>query len=591
MAGLTPRRAPGSGRRVGLVIPGAFLLYLVLAVLLTAEAWGSPATRWIGGCCDQQQAMWFLRWVPTSIERGLDPFVTYQMNAPSGVNLMWNAWMPPIGLVMAPVTVAAGPVFAYNVAILGAIAFSSLACFVALRRYVDGPVGPLVGGAVYGFSPYVVSHAALHLNLVAVWAPPLALIVLDELLIRRRRSPVALGATLGVLAGLQLLTFEEILATGAVAATVFAGILVLVARDRPLVMGGARRVARAFLPALAGLLVVSGLPLAVQFLGPQQVGARIQDTALFSTDLLNLVLPTRYQLLAPEAATRISHEFSGLYHEATAYIGLPLLVILGFVVARRWADLPIRVAGLMAVAMFVLSLGQTLRVGGVTTDLPLPWLPISLLPLLEHAIPGRLTLFMWLAIAVIVAVVVGELGARRPAHAAPRLAALGLALVMVVPAPLGSSTTEVPEFFRSFDRQGIDDEAIVLVAPHFTNGAGAAPMLWAAVAGNRPRLYEAYAYAPDADGSPRYGPPPTQLTRIMERIQDDGVTLVAGGAVRDQVFRDIAAAGITDVIVGPMDHRDQMVVFFTDLFGRSPQEVDGVQLWRGVGAGGVGAAG
>ncbi len=55
---------------------------------------------------------------------------------------------------------------------------------------------------------------------------------------------------------------------------------------------------------------------------------------------------------------------------------------------RRWADLRIRVAGLMALAMLVLSLGQTLRVGGNVTDVPLPWLPISLLPLLEHAIPG-----------------------------------------------------------------------------------------------------------------------------------------------------------------------------------------------------------
>ena len=55
-------------------------------------------------------------------------------------------------------------------------------------------------------------------------------------------------------------------------------------------------------------------------------------------------------------------------------------------------------------------------------------------------------------------------------------------------------------------------------------------MLWAAVAGDRPRLYEAYAYVPDADGNPRYGPPSKQLTAIMERIQDDGLTMVAGGA-------------------------------------------------------------
>ena len=130
----------------------------------------------------------------------------------------------------------------------------------------------------------------------------------------------------------------------------------------------------------------------------------------------------------------------------------------------------------MAAAMFVLSLGQTLRVGNTITDLPLPWLPVSLLPLLEHALPGRLTLYMWLAIAAMLAVVVSEVTARGRAYATPRRAVLALALALIVPAPLASSTTEVPEFFRSFDRQDIADDAVVLIAPHFTNGAGAAPM-------------------------------------------------------------------------------------------------------------------
>ncbi len=233
MAARTHPEAPVvTGRLAWSAFMGAFLLYVVLAVLLTAQAWQAPTTRWIGGCCDQEQAMWFLRWIPTSIGRGIDPFVTTQINAPAGVNLMWNTLMAPIGLALAPITVVAGPVFAYNVGIVGAIALSGLACFAALHRYANGIAGPLAGGAVYAFSPYVASHAALHLNLVSVWAPPLVLIVLDEMLVRRRRNPVTLGAALGVLAGIQLLTSEEILATGAVAAAVFAGVLAIVTRDR-----------------------------------------------------------------------------------------------------------------------------------------------------------------------------------------------------------------------------------------------------------------------------------------------------------------------------------------------------------------------
>ena len=416
------RRAHGPA-----VFAGALLLYVALAILLTARTWLSPGDRWVGGCCDPEQTMWFLRWVPSAIEQGVDPFVTFRMNAPEGVNLMWNAWTPLVGLLLAPVTVVAGPLAAYNIAIVGAIATSSLAAFAALRRYAPGIAGPLLGGAVYGFSPYVISHASIHLNLALVWAPPVMLVLLDELLVRRHHRASVLGLAIGVMAGFQVLVFEEVLATGAVAAAVFAAMLAITVRDRELIRQGAVRVARAFVPALAGLVVVAGIPLAVQFAGPLRLTQRVQETERFGTDLLNLVVPTRFQLLAPIAATGMSDQFSVLYHEATAYVGLPLLVILGVTVWRRWADLRIRIGGLMALAMLILSLGQGLRIGNVDTGIPMPWLLFSQLPLLEHALPGRLTVYMWLAVGSIVAILVSDLAKCRASYAAPRLVVLGLA--------------------------------------------------------------------------------------------------------------------------------------------------------------------
>ena len=218
-----------------------------------------------------------------------------------------------------------------------------------------------------------------------------------------------LGAALGALAGLQVLVFEEVLATGAVAAAVFAGILALVVRDRARVAESTRRVGRACLPALGAFLAVAGLPLAVQFLGPLRVGGRVSGTAVFSTDLLNLVLPTPYQLVAPEIATDISRQFSGLFHEATAYVGLPLLVILVVVAVRRWSDLRVRVAGLDGRRdVRALARSDAAAREHDTATCRCRGCPISLLPLLEHALPGRLTLYMWLAIADVLAVVVSE---------------------------------------------------------------------------------------------------------------------------------------------------------------------------------------
>jgi hypothetical protein len=574
-------------RREGPPAFAALLLYLGCALLLTADAWREPSARWIGGCCDPQQSIWFLQWLPFAVRNGADPLFTTMLNAPDGVNLMWNSAMTPLAALAAAPTLVGGPVFAYDVMIVAAIALDGWLAWLVLRRYAPGPVGPLVGGLVYAFSPYVASHAAHHLNLTTAWAPPLFLLVLDELLVRRRLPPWMLGVALGLISAVQLLASEELLATSVIAA----GVLVLVlAACRPHDVGdGLRRLVPALAVATLTFLPLAARPLWMQFAGPQRIDGAVLSPAGFSTDLLNLVVPTRYQLFAPEVATDLSHRFSGLYHEAGAYLGLPLLVLLVVAAARRWADLRIRVPFLVAIVLLVLSLGPHLTVGGETTALPLPWLPVASLPLLDNVITARFALYAWLAIAVIVAVVADEWAALPLRRAAPRLAVLAVALLLVVPAPIGSSAVPQPAFFARWQEQGIGTDETVLVAPYFTNGAGAAPMLWAALAGNAVRMPEAYAYVPRPDGSAGYGSPPTQVSDIMEAIQDRGVVIVARGPVRDTVARELAEKDVRHVIVGPMEHQGQMAAFFEDLLGRPPEPVDGVLLWRDVDRGGVAA--
>ena len=565
-----------------------FLLYLDLAVLLTNTAWTAPTTRWVGTCCDTEQTIWFIRWIPYAIQHLVNPLITDQLNAPTGVNLMWNTSVPFISLAMTPVTLVLGPIFAYNVAMVGSIALSAWGAFLVIRRYAASLSAALVGGAIYGFSPYVISHAALHLNLASVWAPPLFLLLLDEIYVRARRSPWPLGVALGILAVAQLLTSEEVLATSAIAGGL---VVVLLAwslrRHRARLAAANRRLGRAVLAAAGTFLLFAGWPLYVQFLGPLRITARVGDNTTFSTDLLNLVLPTKYQFFAPEAATKISDHFTGLFHEADAYVGLPLLLLLTAVVARRWEDARIRIASLVAAVMFVLSLGPQLHIGAVSTGIPMPWLPISHLPLLENVLPARLVVFMWLAVAVVVAVEMDRILRRKVQFASLRLAVLGLAVLLCAPAPLLSATAEIPPFFYHWQDQRIAADDIVLFAPFFRDGAGADPMIWAAASGNEVRMAEAYAKIALPDGSVSIGPPSTQLTDIMEKIQGHGDAIVARGSQRDQVARDLVSTSITHVIVGPMPHRDVMVAFFTDLFGRPPEEIEGVQLWRHVDVDGV----
>ncbi|WP_428340202.1 hypothetical protein [Mycobacterium sp.] len=568
-----------SGRRGGFA---AFALYLLVAVVVTLGAWRGPTSGWAGGCCDQEQAIWYLGWTPHALGHGLNPFFTTQIGAPAGVNVMWSPSMPLLGILGWLPAKIGGPLFGFNVLVVVGISLSGLAAWLAIRRWSGDGFSPIIGGAVYAFSPYVVSHAALHLNLATAWVPPLLVIAIDEILVTRRRPPWQPGVALGVLAAAQLLISEEVLATSVVAAGILVAVMAVARRDGQIRHIAVTRVVPACAAAAAAFLLLAGWPLAAQFFGPQRISRQVQDPATFSTDLLNLVLPTRHQLIAPAAATRISDEFSGLSHEATGYLGLPLLVLLVVVTVRRWDDLRIRVASVTGVLILVLSLGPWLHIGDVGLHIPLPWLVFGKLPLLEHVLPGRFTVFVWLAVAVVVAVVIAGATRLAPRPAAQWMLAVSASLIVLLPAPLARAPFATPAFFRTWASHHIGPAETVLVAPYFVNGGEAAPMVWAAVADYGLRMPEAYAYVPQPDGGTYSGPPQSQLTFTMFVIQQRGARLVARGAVRAQIAADLKDTDVRHVIVGPTEHWRELLAFFTDLFGRAPELVDEVAIWRDI---------
>ncbi|OBK24856.1 hypothetical protein A5634_02275 [Mycobacterium asiaticum] len=572
----------------------ALVGYLFGAVLLTIGAWRDPRSGWPGNCCDQQQTIWYLGWTPHALANGLNPFFTTQIGAPDGVNLMWNTPMTLLGLLGWLPAKVGGPIFGFNVLMVLGIALSGLTAWLVIRRWTGDGLASWVGGAVYAFSPYVASHAALHLNLATAWVPPLFLLLIDELLVRRppdRTRPAwQCGIALGILSVTQLLISAEVLATSVVAAGVLVGVMALARRDglRARCREGGARLFPALAVATATFLLLAAWPLAVQFFGPQRISGPVQDSKTFSTDLLNVVVPTEYQLFAPDVATRLSREFSGLYHEATGYLGLPLLVLLAVVAVRQWDDLRIRVASITGALLLVLSLGPELHVGKQALHIPLPWLPFTQLPLFKHVLPGRFTLYMWLAVAVIVALVLARAKHLAARPAAQWLAAVLVVLIPILPVPLERHSSYTPVFFRQWASQHIGSDETVLVAPYFIGTDGqAAPMLWAAETDYGLRMPEAYAYMPQPDGRTRTGPPPTRLYQIMAMIQDGGIALMARGEVRAQVRANLRDAQVRHVIVGPMRHWPAMLEFFTDLFGRTPERVGEIAIWRDVNIFGV----
>ncbi len=111
------------------------------------------------------------------------------------------------------------------------LALASFLAFLVIRRWVPGVVAAAVGGALYGFSPYMTGQLLGHVNLVLSGVtPPLALMLLDEILVRRRRRPFTLGLLTALLAVVQFFIAQEVLLTEIIVALIVTVILAITHR-------------------------------------------------------------------------------------------------------------------------------------------------------------------------------------------------------------------------------------------------------------------------------------------------------------------------------------------------------------------------
>jgi hypothetical protein len=588
------RPGPWVNAAIGLAV------YLALAVLLFSSAWVSPQTTAIGLGTDPVFSIWFLRWVPFAIGHGWNPLLTTYLDYPAGANLSWSGLFPLPALVLSPVTLWLGPVVAYNLLATLALALSAWAGFFAARRFVSSPFAAALAGLLYGFSPALIAQSLGHPQIAVAFIPPLMLLALDEILVRQRWTSLRSGALLGLLGAAQLLTGEELLAAEVVVGA--AGTALLMAAKRKAIashLGYALRAAG--VAAVVFLVLVVG-PLASQFFGPQRVVGSLQPANVYVSDLFNFIVPTSVQQFAPGFALRLSDQFSGSLAEWNAYLGVPLLVLLVVAAIRYRAHLMLRLCALLALLFALLSLGITLHVGGHITPIPVVllavgfvglrgWIPLrailytfiglwaglAIVPVVSNILPGRLMLFVFLFAGILLAGFVDH-ALRWPngRHRALALAAVGLALLPLVPrTPYPAAAMPTPAFFTALGSL-VPDGSVMLVAP-YVRGGNTEGMLWQAQSGMAFKMPEGYALIP----GPRANPPNSVLGSEMVAIEH-GTAPDLNPDSLDRMRADLKAWAVTTVVVGPMPHRVAVVALFTALLGGAPVERGGVQLWTGV---------
>jgi len=467
------------------------------------------------------------------------------------------------------------------------VGLSAWTAYLAIRRYVPSRVAAALGGLVYGFSPYMRAHSAGHVNLMLVFLPPVLLLLLDNIVVRQRRTPLRDGALLGLVAACQLLINEEVLGTTALAGALL--VVVLAAGHRHQVRSHLPYAARAM--AVAGLvfLVVAAVPLASQFFGPYRYSGPPGTGHLrFVNDLASFVVPGQPQLLTTAALVRLSNSLPGNLAERTGYLGAPLLLLALGVAVRWWSRPVVRAAALLALFMAVLSMGAHLSVGGHRTTIPLPWSVLDGLPLVEGVIPARLsvltTLFVGLLLAVFADAVVSWSGWQRLLGAVVVL----LALAPIVPRYTNSAIGPVdpPRFFTGDEIDRIPVGSVALVLP-FPDRSASFPMMWHAMGGMRFKMPGGYFLGPDREGHAKFGPLPSATRQVAGLLR-------TGRSTPERVQRRYCSAvedelrswGVQTVLIGPMPHQAEAASFFSGLLGRAPEEIGDMLVWQDVEAGG-----
>jgi hypothetical protein len=441
---LRPNGHGGEGRTASVLSPT--WLALVAYAFLSTVFFGRQALAHLGSVViatndvDSSQYQWFLAWWPHAILHGLNPFITHAVLVPDGYNLTWTTSLAGPALVLAPVTLLFGPTVTFNLFSLLAPTLSAWTAFL-LCRHITRTVSPsLLGGFVFGFSGFMLTTMQGEPWLAfAALLPAFVLLVL-----RRLEGSLRPRTFVGLMvAGIvfQFLTSAELLAT----ATLMGGFALAVAYGLfPERRAALRQVVVSIAIAYMAAVVVLSPYLLFMF-WPHASPDQALTFSLAPTDPISFWVPTPQQIRGGWQAAQWSKVGVPASQDSFAYLGLPLLLIVGAFAVRRWRERTARLLVICFVATVVAVMGVRLVIVGHATGVSLPWALFRHLPLLRYALPVRMTVYPALIAAVILA-----LWLARPGSAF-RWAAGWLAVAALLPSlssPVWHSTAVDPPFFQ-----------------------------------------------------------------------------------------------------------------------------------------------
>jgi hypothetical protein len=350
-------------RRSSLLI---LLCYAALAVVMTWPVAAQLRTHLPGGSVDLWSHQWTFWWVKQSILQEHSPFYTDLLFHPQGVSLTSHniAWVNIAAWL--PLQAITGSNIAYGLIFIATFALNGFSIALLARELTNSWPAAFVGGLIYGFWPYTLSHYG-HPNMVLTCWVPLTILYLHRTLEAKHKRDALMTAFFVALTGL---TRWQLLVIGGVAI----GLYLLY---RCLGQKACRTSRSLGLLALVGVVAATlmaplAAPLAMDYLGQTDTEDILIDEATTGqTDLLAYALPSRQHPLWIDAFSPIYENFI-VNQVYVAFLGYTTVALALYGTVRKWKQTRFWV--LVAVVYILLALGPQLRINGqLYPQVPMPY--------------------------------------------------------------------------------------------------------------------------------------------------------------------------------------------------------------------------
>ncbi|GAA0557403.1 glycosyl transferase [Paractinoplanes ferrugineus] len=557
----------------------SLLSYVSLSLVVMVQLWRDPNGRVLASNDDDHGIfLFFLGHAERVVFNGDNPFYTYRLNVPDGVNMMANTALLALSLPMAPVTHFLGGGVSVAFLITAGLAGTAWAWYWVLSRHlVSSRVAAWIGGLWCGFSPAMVSHANGHVNFVSNFVIPF--IVLQVLRLREPGRAVRGGLILAALIVVQVFINEEALLFAALALAVFV-VAYAAMRPRP-----ALRDARHLLPGLGVAAVVSGAllayPLYFQFFHRGHYHGQPFAPDMFVTDLYSVVGFARQSLAGNAALTR--HMSVSATEDNTFYgpFGL-VMIIVAVIVLRR--SVAARAAAISALVLLLISFGPRLRVYGEDTSIKLPFGLVSHVPIIDLVSVTRFAMVPTFIAGVLLALAADRMPRMSVTGRRLFVAGLVLAMVPLAPKPLPIVGAEpLPEFITAGTyKQYVPDDRTLVTVPLPDVTTGRTGQRWAALNNfgyATPRGYFMGPANPPTDDTGSWNAPPRWTSRLLWQVRESGKLPTVTEGMKIRFKQDLTYWRAAVVVLVPHDKNvDVLRALLVETLGQ-PQLVGGVEIW------------